>query len=206
MDELPMQNDFDRLLFFEAARKNAEAEYAKNPLDADNLTRWGGALLELSQFQQGEECVGMVKDAVSKLEEALKVNPNKHDALWCLGNAHTSHAFLTPDHEIAKGYFKKASEYFQEALKEDPTNNLYLRSLELAEKAPELHLEVHKQMLSSETASGTSAGLRSKGPKKKKDSDLKYDVIGWIVLAVGIFAWVGMAKSHVPPPPPSHPM
>eukprot|EP00252_Welwitschia_mirabilis_P002678 TRINITY_DN1262_c0_g1_i2.p1 TRINITY_DN1262_c0_g1~~TRINITY_DN1262_c0_g1_i2.p1 ORF type:complete len:205 (-),score=53.99 TRINITY_DN1262_c0_g1_i2:344-958(-) len=202
MDEMAMQNDFDRLIFFEATRKNAEAEYAKNPLDAENLTRWGGALLELSQFQQGEDCVGMVKEAVLKLEEALKISPNKHDALWCLGNAHTSHAFLTPDHDIAKGYFKKASEYFEEAIKQDPTNQLYLRSLELTEKAPELHLEVHKQMLNSESATSTSAGLRSKSSKKKKDSDLKYDIIGWIVLAVGIFAWVGMAKSHVPPPPP----
>eukprot|EP00252_Welwitschia_mirabilis_P002681 TRINITY_DN1262_c0_g1_i5.p1 TRINITY_DN1262_c0_g1~~TRINITY_DN1262_c0_g1_i5.p1 ORF type:complete len:122 (-),score=32.45 TRINITY_DN1262_c0_g1_i5:274-639(-) len=118
MDEMAMQNDFDRLIFFEATRKNAEAEYAKNPLDAENLTRWGGALLELSQFQQGEDCVGMVKEAVLKLEEALKISPNKHDALWCLGNAHTSHAFLTPDHDIAKGYFKKASEYFEEAIKQ----------------------------------------------------------------------------------------
>lgn len=29
------QSEFDRLLFFEHARKAAEAEYAKNPLDAD---------------------------------------------------------------------------------------------------------------------------------------------------------------------------
>ena len=29
------QNDFDRLVFFEAARKSSEANYAKNPLDAD---------------------------------------------------------------------------------------------------------------------------------------------------------------------------
>lgn len=30
-----MQNDFDRLLFFEHARKTAEDAYAQDPLDAD---------------------------------------------------------------------------------------------------------------------------------------------------------------------------
>ncbi|XP_059631033.1 protein CAJ1-like [Cornus florida] len=37
--------------------------------------------------------------------------------------------------------------------------------------------------------------------KKSKSRDLKYDLIGWIILAVGIAAWVGIAKSHVPSPP-----
>lgn len=32
---MDMSSDFDRLLFFEHARRTAEATYAKNPLDAD---------------------------------------------------------------------------------------------------------------------------------------------------------------------------
>lgn len=46
------------------------------------------------------------------------INPKKHDTLWCLGNAHTSHAFLTPDEDEAKGYFDQAAIYFQKAVDE----------------------------------------------------------------------------------------
>lgn len=57
-------------------------------------------------------------EAISKLEEALLVNPKKHDTLWCLGNAHTSQAFMTPDQDEAKEYFDKSAIYFQQALDE----------------------------------------------------------------------------------------
>lgn len=201
------QNEFDRILFFEHARKTAEAEYAKNPLDADNLTRWGGALLELSQFQPLPESKKMTLDAISKLEEALSVNPNKHDALWCLGNALTSQAFLNPDVDEAKVYFDKAAVYFQQAIDEDPSNELYRKSLEVAAKAPELHVEIHKHGLGQQAveAAGPSSSAGTKTQKKKKNSDMKYDILGWVILAVGIVTWVGFAKANLPPPPPPPP-
>ncbi|KAL8200791.1 hypothetical protein R6Q57_012130 [Mikania cordata] len=154
---MDMQSDFDRLLFFEHARRAAEATYAKNPLDTENLTRWGGALLELSSFQSVQESKSMIKDAISKLDEALSIDPKKHDALWCMGNAQTSFAFLTPDKDEAKGFFDSAYTFFQQAVEEDPGNELYRKSFEVAVKAPELHSELHKQGFSQQ-AMGPVAG------------------------------------------------
>ncbi|XP_068655761.1 mitochondrial import receptor subunit TOM20-like [Aristolochia californica] len=191
--------ELERFLFFEHAKKAAESQYAINPLDADNLTRWGGVLMELAQFQSGPECIQMLKDAVSKLEEALKINPKKHDALWCLGNVLTSQAFLTSDPEATLN-FKKAAECFQQAIDEDPGNELYLKSLEMSAKAPELHAQIQAQTFNK--AGAGASGSTVKGSKKKKNSDLAYDIFGWVILAVGIVAWIGMAKSHVPPPAP----
>jgi len=198
--DLP-QNDFDRIVFFEHAPKAAAAAYAKNPLDSENLTRWGGALLELSQFQSGTDCAKMVADSVSKLEEALEINPRKSETLWCLGNAHTSHAFYTPDHEEAKVYFAKATQCFQQAVEEEPGNELYIKSLDMSARAPELHLELQRQMAGQQAPLGGPSASNTKVVKKKKSSDLKYDVLGWVILGVAIVAWVGMAKSQVPTPP-----
>ncbi|KAH0468533.1 hypothetical protein IEQ34_003566 [Dendrobium chrysotoxum] len=197
------QQDFNRILFFEHARKNAETTYAKNPLDVENLTNWAGVLMELSQFQSvRSDSIKFVKDAVSKLEEALKINPRKHDVLWTLGNAQTSLAFYTEDLEDAKPYFAKATQWFQQALDEDPDNQLYMKSLDLARKAPELHIQFHRQMVNQQVVAGGSSTSNTKVSKQKKNSDLKYDILGWVILAIGIVAWVGMAKSHIPPPPP----
>ncbi|KAB2084776.1 hypothetical protein ERO13_A05G338500v2 [Gossypium hirsutum] len=207
---MEMSNDLDRLLFFEQARKISEATYASNPLDADNLTRWAGALLELSQFQSVPDSQKMIQDAISKLEEALSINPRKHDALWCLGNAQTSFAFLTNKEDEARPYFEKAAQYFQQAVDEDPSNDIYLKSLEISAKAPELHQEIIKHGLGQQTlgagpSTSTSSNSTKTATKNKTSSDLKYDICGWIILAVGIVAWVGFAKSQMPPSPPPPP-
>ncbi|XP_058187377.1 mitochondrial import receptor subunit TOM20-like isoform X1 [Rhododendron vialii] len=160
---MDMSVDFDRLLFFEHARKAAEAEYEKNPLDAENLTRWGGALLELSSFQNVNESKRLLLESISKLEEALLINPKKHDALWCLGNANTSYAFLTPDQEEARSYFDKSALFFQQAVDEDPENDLYRKSLEVSAKAPELHTEIHRQGFAQQAmATGPSTSTTAK--------------------------------------------
>ncbi|KAF4367610.1 hypothetical protein F8388_011249 [Cannabis sativa] len=57
-------------------------------------------------------------DAISKFEEALLIDPLKHEALWSLGNASTSYAFMTPNLDEAKPYFGSAYEFFQKALEE----------------------------------------------------------------------------------------
>lgn len=199
------QNDLERLMMFEHARITAEAEFAKNPTDADNLTRWGGALLELSQFGDIDESKKMLKDAVSKLDEALAINPVKHEALWILGNAHTANAFLTPDQDEAKIMFDQAFLCFQKAVEECPGNEHYLQSLGSCAKASEMHKELHKHGALSQAqqtlGGGPAASSSAKGSAKNKNSDLKYDILGWVILAVGLVAWIGMAKSNVPPPP-----
>ncbi|KAJ0666627.1 putative plant specific mitochondrial import receptor subunit TOM20 [Helianthus annuus] len=182
----PTQIDFERIMIFEHARITAEAAYAKNPYDADNLTKWGGALLELSQLGDIHESKSMIKDAISKLDEALSINPAKHEALWCLGNAYTANGFLNPDHDEAQIQFDQAAECFQRAVNE----------------APDLHNEIVKQGVFNQPqpslGAGPAASSKAKKPANKKSSDLKYDICGWIILAVGIMAWVGMAKSHTP--------
>ncbi len=74
--------------------------------------------MELWGWMDGWTYLLCLSDAVAKLEEALRINPRKHDALWCLGNARTSQGFLVTDTDKANAYFKKAARCFQHALDE----------------------------------------------------------------------------------------
>ncbi|KAL4577111.1 hypothetical protein LXL04_013214 [Taraxacum kok-saghyz] len=190
---MEMQMDFDRLHQFENVRRAAEATYAKTPLDTENLTRWGGSLLELSTFQSVDEAKTMIKDAISKLDEALSIDPKKHDALWCMGNAQTSYGFLSPDKDAAKSYFDSAFTYFQKA---DPGNELYQKSFDVATKAPLLHEELLKQNLGQQAGAGSSTSSNARGLKTQMNSDMMYDICGWAILAVSIVVWVGFAKAN----------
>lgn len=100
--------DAERKNFYEMARQQAEEQYKQNNQDCAALTRWGGALLELANFVPGEEASDLVKDAVDKFKEALAIEPRKHEALWCLGNAYTSQGFLSTSKSLATGMFAKA--------------------------------------------------------------------------------------------------
>ncbi|XP_071735921.1 uncharacterized protein [Rutidosis leptorrhynchoides] len=138
---IEFQKDLDRFLIFEHARRNAEAEYLKNPTDADNLTRWGEALLKLAPFCNINRSKKFLRDAKSKLDEALTINPAKHEALWYL-----------------------AKECFEKALKECPGNEEYQKNLDsLVTEAPEIRKKAHKQ-------GGSGASSSAKAPEMRKEA------------------------------------
>lgn len=58
------REEMEKLLFFETAREAAEADFKKNPKDAQALTRWGGALLELAHFRQGTDAVELIEQVL----------------------------------------------------------------------------------------------------------------------------------------------
>ncbi|XP_073150924.1 mitochondrial import receptor subunit TOM20-like [Henckelia pumila] len=89
---------------------------------------WGEVLLELAQFHRDPESKKMVLDAIFKLEEALEVDPRKHDALWALGNGYTANAFLFPDPKEATP--DKAAQCYEQAV----------------QLVPELHVELNKNV------------------------------------------------------------
>ena len=169
--------ELERLIFFEAAKEQAKAEVKKNPKDVQALVRWGGALLELAHLKQGHESIVCIEEAVERIEQALKIDPRKHEALWCLGNAYTSQGFLHASVEKAQDFFDRASDCFRKACKEDPNNEVYKKALEMNSKAPQLHAQIQKQLQQQQEAS-----MQEQAKLQSASSDFLYDVAGWAIL------------------------
>ena len=71
------RDDMERIIFFEQAKEAAHADVEKNPRDATALTQLGGALLELSHFQNMPESYQMIQ------EVSTNINPHSCFFLAC---------------------------------------------------------------------------------------------------------------------------
>jgi tetratricopeptide (TPR) repeat protein len=191
-------DELERVIFFERAKEEAELAVERDPRDSGALTRWGGALLELAHFRQGHDAYDMIELAVEKFTDALDVDPNKHETLWCLGNAYTSQGFLTTDTAQSNDFFEKAGDVFARALREEPQNDTYKKALEMIQKAPGLHEQLQQQLQAQQAPSlggrGTAGG--GGGSSASAKTEFWYDVAGWAILfGVGI-AWVSLARTE----------
>ena len=141
--------------------------------------------------------------AIDKFDEALAIDPRKHDALWCLGNAFTSQGFLTADAGAAAALFTRAASAFKRALAEDPTSDVYRKALEMTAKAPALHAELQKQLHASQTGGGGGGG--GGGGKARSASastptaDLWWDVAGWVALGAIVVGVVALTRGGPTP-------
>lgn len=165
-------------------------------------------MLELAHFRQGGEAYEMIEDAIEKFEKALELDSKRHDALWCLGNAFTSQGFLSSDATTANEYFTKAGTCFKKAVDHEPSNESYQRALEMSSKAPQLYVELQRQLQAANASMGgpgsveasTSMGSGASGGRKASQkspsmiSDFWYDVAGWGVLVAIGFGIAAMSR------------
>eukprot|EP01024_Parvocaulis_polyphysoides_P037669 TRINITY_DN3361_c1_g1_i1.p2 TRINITY_DN3361_c1_g1~~TRINITY_DN3361_c1_g1_i1.p2 ORF type:complete len:210 (-),score=45.04 TRINITY_DN3361_c1_g1_i1:234-863(-) len=198
--------DMERMMFFEQARQQAEADYNKNNKDVLALTRWGGALLELASFHQGAQAESMINDSEEKFKQALAIEPDRPDTLWCLGNAYVSKGFLSTSETDALGLFDKAKEVFEKAKDKEPDNQAYSKAVEMTGRAPQIWHEIQSQLQQMDSRGGrASAKKPEKKGKKSAISDWYWDAMGWVCL-VGIVVGLGyLGRNYQPPMPPQMP-
>ncbi|XP_026458712.1 mitochondrial import receptor subunit TOM20-like [Papaver somniferum] len=124
-----------------------------------------------------------------------------------------AHGLITPDYNVARNYIARAAKFYQQAVEEDPTNERYPRSLESIDQvticfcvpaapAPQLHNQIHKQRVAQQAAAVARCSTsHAKGTKKGWNFDLIFDIFGWVVLGIGIGAWIGFSRAQVHPSP-----
>ncbi|KAI8468070.1 MAG: translocase of outer mitochondrial membrane [Monoraphidium minutum] len=195
-------DDNEREQYFEAAVAQAQRDYRADNTNVQALVRWGGAMLELAHYKQGEEAVQYINEAIIHLEEALKLDPTRTEAQWCIGNAHTSLGFLQQTKGEALEHFDRAKGVFQACKDKDPSNETYCKAYEMCEKAPEYYDEIQAQIQQAQAAAGAggrgSGGKRGSGAGGARDpvgiSDFWWDAAGWVALGAAITAVVLMAR------------
>jgi hypothetical protein len=96
--------------------------------------------------------------AIAKLKEALALDPERTEALWCLGNAHTSLGFLQQSKGDALEQFDLAKGVFTALREKEPGNESYRKAHEMCEKAPEYYDEIQAQIQQVGTAVGGGGG------------------------------------------------
>lgn len=180
----------DREQFFESARKQAQREFEADGKNAQALVRWGGALLELAHYKQGEESVTLIEQAISKLQKAIELDPDRTESEWILGNAYTSLGFLCPDKRSAQEKFTKAADCFKRCNQKDPSNETYRKAIEMCDKAPDYYDEIQTQLKESSSAEDVRRKDRS------SSGDIWWDVAGWVCLAGLLFSVAFVARSQ----------
>lgn len=191
-------DEAEREAFFEQARAQAEKEFEQDNTNAQALVRWGGALLELAHYKQGDEAKLCIAEAIMKLNKAIQIDPERTDAEWCLGNAYTSLGFLSGDKEEAMEHFNMAEAVFRRCKEKEPSNETYKKALEMCKKAPDYYDEIQAQIASM---SGPSSGGGAGGKKQAADSnEFWWDLAGWVTLGALIFTALAFARSPGPPP------
>jgi len=192
------QEEMERLIFFETTRQEAKAKTQENDKDIQAWLQLGGALLELAHFRRGTEAHEFLKDSIVAFEKVLQLDANKHEAMWCLGNALTSEGFLDIDRPSALRKFEEAKQYFIRAATAAPHNEHYQKSLSMAPKAPEIYDQVH-----SPEAQGIIPGMGAPpGGGAEMDmganDDFFWTCVGWGVLAASLVTFA----LYAPKPPP----
>lgn len=137
----------------------------------------------------------------------MEIDDSRHDALWCLGNAYTSQGFLSADVEAANLYFERAGDCFKDAVKQEPSNDSYKRALEMSSKAPQLYLELQRQLQAAGASLGGSPRAEpSRGQAQKNKpmiSDFWYDMAGWGMLVALGFGIVALSRTSAGTAPSS---
>lgn len=161
---LDQMSESQKKAFYETARREAMLQSQNDPRDTQALTRWGGALLELANFEPGEQASRMAEEAATKFKSALKLDPRKHEALWCLGNAYTTLGFLSADKSQASGLFTQAK------VRAKPSRQWHSAAYRVAQRAHACPLLAHTTRCARRTASRTPSGSSRRMRSTKRGS------------------------------------